>query len=256
MKKSIIDELKEYDRLDFNEGESPITNTEYDLLKSKAKEEDPNNPYFSTIGHPVSKFEAIKLPFIMGGLEEFNPATVSTWLEKVSDDIVVSEKLDGNSFGCSFRHSYLTFAASRGDGYEGQNIINKIWYALRHPLNHTIYHKDSKPNIPENISMRGEIFLKGNIHLELGKKNRRNCVTGLLRRDKIIPEILSKLSVSFYELVSADEKYFETETERLLYIKSQGFEIVRYMVLPKDLPTQQKIEVLVDYLAHLKETAN
>ena len=41
-----IDQLKEYDRLYFNEGTSPLTDTEYDLLKTKAKNEFPNDPYF------------------------------------------------------------------------------------------------------------------------------------------------------------------------------------------------------------------
>ena len=69
-----IELLKQYDELYFNEGTSPITDTEYDLLKSEAEKEFPNDPYFLTVGSKIdSKFEEIKLPFIMGGLEKVDP---------------------------------------------------------------------------------------------------------------------------------------------------------------------------------------
>lgn len=244
----IMEDLKRYDEHYFNLGVSLITDTEYDRLRKEAKNLFPDSPYFQEVGHTIdSKFEKIKLPFVMGGLEEFNPETIKSWLEKENDDIVASEKLDGNSIGCSFEHAMLSFAASRGNGFEGQNLLNKIKYSM--PSMYLRFKHLSK------VSLRGEVLLKGELFKELGLKNRRNSVTGILRRDEIDPNILSKFSVIFYELIESPSE-FKTEVERLEFIKELGFEVARYMVIPKDLPTEAKIQVLEDFLSHLKETAN
>jgi DNA ligase (NAD+) len=253
MSQSKIDLLKYYDNLYFNEGDSPITDTEYDILRKEAKEEDPTNPYFLQVGHTIdSKFESIKLPFVMGGLEEFNPETVATWLEKENDDIVASEKLDGNSIGSSWKYGDLSFAASRGDGSKGQNIINKIKYSM------PVLNKNSVVGGFDLLSLRGEVLLKGNLFKEFGLKNRRNSVAGILRRDTIDPSVLSKFTNVFYEVVEAPENVeLKTEVERLSFIKDVvGLEIVRYIVVPKELPTDQKIDMLIKFLFHVKETAN
>ena len=247
-----IELLKQLDNLYFNEDNSPLTDTEYDKLRTEAKKEFPNDDYWNQVGAKIdSKFEKIKLPFVMGGLEEFNPETVSTWLEKENDDIVAAEKLDGNSIGCSFEDYLLSFAASRGDGSEGQNIINKIKYTIpKLPI----------MNITDKISLRGEVLLKGDLFKKFDLKNRRNSVGGILRRDLIDPSVLSKLTVVFYELIEAPWSKIinmKTEVDRLEFIKKAlGFDIVRYIVLPKDLPTDKKIETLVNFLVHVKETAN
>lgn len=245
---SVIEELKKYDDLYFNKGESPLSDTEYDLLRKKAKEEFPNDPYWTQVGHIIdSKFEKIKLPFVMGGLEEYNPSTVASWLEKEDDDVVASEKLDGNSIGCSWTYGVLSLAASRGDGNEGQNLINKIKYAVT-PM-------DQRHKGFNEISLRGEVLLEGDLFKDLGMKNRRNAVTGILRRDEINPNVLSKFSVIYYELISAPVK-LKTEVDRINFIKELGFKVARYIVIPKGLPTQNKIEILESFLEHVKETAN
>jgi DNA ligase (NAD+) len=246
-----IELLKKYDDLYFNEGTSPITDTEYDLLRTSAKKEFPKDPYWDQVGHTIeSKFKKIKLPFVMGGLEEFNPETVSTWLEKENDDIVASEKLDGNSIGATWLSGYLTFAASRGDGVEGQDIREKIIYSMT-----SIHKPGTIQYVPDKVSLRGEVLLKGNLFKELGFKNRRNSVTGILRRDEIDPKVLSKFTNIFYEVVESPVE-FKTEVERLNFIKTLGLEIVRFIVIPKELPTEKKIEMLVSFLAHVKETSN
>lgn len=217
-----IEQLKHYDNLYFNEGVSEITDTEYDILKTKAKKENPNDPYFLQVGIKIqSKFEEIKLPFTMGGLEKVDSNTVDDWIIKEPFDIVCSEKLDGNSIGCIWENGNLIFAASRGDGETGQNILQKIKYSI--------------PNIPimDKVSLRGEIILEGDIYKELGFKNRRNAIAGLLRRDLIEPDILKKLSVVFYKVVSAPLSLnLKSEIDRFVFIESLGLKTPRYCVVP------------------------
>jgi DNA ligase (NAD+) len=237
-----IEQLKHYDLLYFNEGTSPITDTEYDKLKSKAKKEYPNDPYFKEVGAPITlKFEEIELPFIMGGLDEVGIETVIPWLKKSNDSVIASEKLDGNSIGCTWLNGKLIFAASRGDGKIGQNILNKAKYFV--------------PNIPfkEKVSLRGEVLLEGEIFRDLGfKKNRRNAVTGLLRRDEIKPDDLKKLSVIFYEVVEAPIYLnLNNEVDRLSFIL-----INLNLRIPANRLFSPNIENisfhLADYLSYLK----
>jgi len=240
-----IDQLKEYDRLYFNEGTSPLTDTEYDLLKTKAKNEFPNDPYFSEIGAKIdSKFEEIKLPFTMGGLDKVDPSDVMDWIKKENDDIIASEKLDGNSIGCIWENNKLNFAASRGDGQKGQNLLNKITYCI--------------PDIPikDTIKLRGEVLLEGDIYKSLGFKNRRNAVTGLLRRDEIDPSVLSKLSVIFYELVEVPNTIvLKNEVERLLFIRDTlRLRVPDFCLIPSNHTDQ--IKALEDFLQDSKERAN
>ena len=242
---TIIDQLKEYDRLYFNEGTSPLTDTEYDILKSKTQKQFPNDPYFSNIGATIdSKFEEISLPFIMGGLDKVDPETALEWIKKEKDDIVASVKLDGNSIACSWENGTLTFAASRGDGKKGQNLLNKICYCI------------PDISIKSKISLRGEVLLEGDIYKSLGFKNRRNAVTGLLRRDEIDPSVLSKLSVIFYELVEVPNTIvLKNEVERLLFIRDTlRLRVPDFCLIPSNHTDQ--IKALEDFLQDSKERAN
>lgn len=199
-----LERLKEWDDFYFNEGTPVISDTEYDQFKAAFKESYPDDPYFKVVGSPINlKYEEIKLPFIVGGLDKVDVDTVESWTSKGNDLILITEKLDGNSIICSWENGLLTFAASRGDGETGQNIINKAKYFM--------------PEIPikDKVTLRGEVLLEGDLYKELGFKNRRNGVAGLLRRDEIVPNDLSKLSVVFYEVI---EPEIDVELNRYKFI--------------------------------------
>lgn len=240
----IIDDLIKYDDLYFNEGTSPISDTEYDVLRSKAKELFPNHPYFSKVGFE-SKFEEIDLPFVIGGLEKVDVETTASWLEKKQDDIIVSEKLDGNTITCIWEDGNLIFAASRGNGYKGQNLLKKGKYFIP-PL-----------KAKGRFALRGEILLSGNSFKDLGFKNRRNAVAGLLRRDFVEPEVLKNLFVIWYEVLEAPELFnLQTETLRLELIKLLKLQTVRYVFISKEMNHHQVVSLLEDTLKFVKETAD
>jgi len=211
--------LLKWDNL-YEQGKPEITDTEYDTKRSEFFKLYPNDMYFKTVGTPVmSKYEEIELPFIMGGLTKVE--NLDKWLDKTKGLlIVVSEKLDGNSIMVTWEDGVITFAASRGDGEIGQNILEKAKHFI--------------PKIPikEKITLRGEVILKGNKHLELGYKNRRNAVTGMLRKDQIDPKNLKNLSVIFYEVVEAPFNcQHHTEENRLKFMESLNLKIVDYTVI-------------------------
>lgn len=203
----IINYLREIDRLHFDFGKSPMTDTEYDLLKNEIKLKYPNNTYFNEVGFKsVVKYKTVKLPFVMGGLDEYRIDTIEKWASKYNDKLVGSDKLDGNSIMCTWENTSLTLSVKRNDDEEGQDILEKAIYFV--------------PKIPikEKVTLRGEVVLEGDLHEHFGFKNRRNGVTGLLRRDNIKPEDLKLLSVIFYEVIESTEN-LKTELERFNYIK-------------------------------------
>lgn len=240
VKEFLLNKLKRWDNFYFNEGTPEVADTEYDRVKSALRDQYPNDVYFTGVGTPITKkYEEIKLPFIVGGLDKVDVDTVLQWINKENDAIIVTEKLDGNSIICTWDNGKLIFAASRGDGITGQNIINKAKYFI--------------PEIPikDWVTLRGEVLLEGDLYKGLGFKNRRNGVAGLLRRDEIIPEDLQKLSCIFYEVI---EPEIESEAHRLAFIK-----LTLKLRIPENriiLPGTAKIsETLSELLINYKENA-
>ena len=241
----IIDLLIKCDHEYFNFGTSSITDTEYDLLRKEAKEKYPNHPYFQTVGAPAdTKFEKIKLIHPMGGLEKVDSESVIDLFKKYPGDWIASEKLDGNSVEVGFENGNLFFAASRGDGTTGQNLLKKLIYVI------------SPISFKDRVIPRAEVMFKGDDYVGLGK-NRRNATTGTLRQDKIEPPRLKKLSIIYYDLMEFPENLkLKTQLDRIKFLESLGVECARYIFLAKEVSPELKAKILEEFLLKMKETAN
>jgi DNA ligase (NAD+) len=139
----------------------------------------------------------VKHTYIIGSLNKirYGMNELSKWLDKVDLNIIFwSYKLDGMSFVAKYEEGYLIQLTSRGDGITGQNLTNKAKYI----------------NIPNTLShnfsgeVRGELTLDGDSHIELGFKNRRNGVVGVMGRDNIIPETLKHVQAYAYQIITSD----------------------------------------------------
>lgn len=197
-KRLIIEQLKQHDKDYFN-GIATLTDTEYDLLKEKAKKQYPLDPYFKTIGASAT-IDKVDLPYVLGSLDKTNKDNVYKWI-KDKGDIVVSLKLDGISFMVTYENGKVTFASTRGDGKEGQDITDKMKTIL------------PEIRIKDYVALRGELLLVGDEHLKLGYKNRRNGVNGALANH------IESLVPVFYELLDAPDIDVMDEDQRLLYIR-------------------------------------
>ena len=182
---SLLDDLKHLDDLYYNQGNSSLSDLEYDLFRNKVKILYPNDPYFKTVG-VSSKKKTVKIPVTMGSLEKKKIDSIESWL-KGKSNFVISDKLDGLSIFVEFNEGILTFASTRGDGIYGTCITEKI--AKKFP---SIYYKDK-------IQLRGEITLRGDSYLKYGFKNRRNGAVGIVNRDDMIG--VEDLEIYFYELI-------------------------------------------------------
>lgn len=125
----IIEVLQSADDLYSNDGESFLTDEQYDTLKRYAHGLEPGNVYFTGIGSGV-RGSKVKLPFKMGSLTQVYEGETEEWIAKYNlddDQVVVTEKLDGVSVLVVYNEKgKLQIAYSRGDGLEGADVTRHI----------------------------------------------------------------------------------------------------------------------------------
>ncbi|MDC3024576.1 NAD-dependent DNA ligase LigA, partial [Alphaproteobacteria bacterium] len=118
---------------------------------------------------------------------------------KTSFNVLAETKVDGLSASLRYRGRDLSLGLTRGDGTKGEDITRN--------LEHIEGIKKTLPNdFPEDIEIRGEIFIKKNIFENLNKNRKRqglplfstarNAAAGSVRQ--LNPEITKKRNLSFY----------------------------------------------------------
>jgi len=205
----------------YNTGGSIMTDEEFDSLKNKLKELDPDNEFLKQVGSPVpkhlSKMEH-KIP--MGSLNncttEGNKSNPSfqEWYNKVGQpEVCVMHKLDGSSIELIYKKGELKHAITRGDGKTGE-VITQNARKFKGVL--------STLNKEFSGSIRGEavLLLKDfKEHFE-GTANPRNAANGTVRRtDGSKAEHITFIAFD----ILGD---FETHSEKLHYIKELGLKPV------------------------------
>ena len=203
-KDATFKKLREYDEAYHIIGSPLVSDTEYDMLWATARDKYPDDEYFHSIGHSLPT-EKVKLPYVLGSLNKLKINTIDKWLDK-QNDIVISEKLDGASIVVTWKNGNVVFAATRGDGEEGQNITDKA--KIFCPSIHT----------NDTVTLRGEVLLIGDDHITLGFKNKRNGVVGLINNDTPSLISLKMIHPVFYEYIDGPIEH-RYEIERLDYIK-------------------------------------
>ncbi len=159
---------------------------------------------------------------------------------------MLSWKLDGLTIVLTYENGTLQKAVTRGNGVVGEVVTNNARVFTNIPL-----------QIPfkETLVLRGEAiitysdFEKINAEIEdvdAKYKNPRNLCSGSVRQ--LNNEITAKRYVRFYAfaLVQADGVDFDNSNEnKMLWLKKQGFEIVEYRMVTKD-----NLEEAIDYFSH------
>jgi DNA ligase (NAD+) len=193
----IIEKLIQHD-LDYFLGKPKISDTEYDKLKETARKQFPDHDYFKTLGYKPDKKKA-QLPY---------------WF-------VVSEKIDGVSIYVVFVDGKVEWAATRGDGYFGQDITDKAKVFC------------PEPKIKEGVWMtRGEATLLMNPQI-LGYKTKRNGCAGILNRDDM--KWVDHVTAYFYEIIATEPEYdkdMETELGRMVLLERFIGQMPRYYSVP------------------------
>ena len=128
-------------------------------------------------------------------------------------------KIDGISASLTYKNGELIMGLSRGDGREGENITENLKTIKDIPK------KIKKKNFPDEIDIRGEVFIQNSDFKKLKGKfaNPRNAASGSLRQKD--PKDTSKIPLKFIAYTFWYEKglKFENQFEYLEELDKWGF---------------------------------
>ena len=151
---------------------------------------------------------------------------------KTEEDIeyVCEPKLDGLAVSLHYESGVLTRAATRGDGYTGEDITANIRTIPSVPL------RLRGDNVPELVEVRGEVYMPREGFETLNKRladkgektfvNPRNAAAGSLRQKKPTVTARRPLELCAYSVALEDESRLPaTHWEGLQQVGAWGFRI-------------------------------
>ncbi len=199
---------------------------EYQFLKSK------ESPVRSVGFKPSKNFHKVKhkVPMLSLG-NAFNEGDLKIFEKKIinflslenSSDIEYSAepKIDGISASLIYVKGKFIKGLSRGDGKEGENITQNLKTIKDIPILITA------KNFPEEIDIRGEVFIEHNDFKKINAKfaNPRNAASGSLRQKD--PTVTGKIPLKFiaYTYGYAKNMNINNQTEFLENLKLWGFKV-------------------------------
>ena len=223
--KDLSDQINYHDDLYYKHNKQEVSDEEYDKLRSDLLDLEKRFPKLKKDNSPnqkvgkidIQQFETIKHNSPMLSLNNaYNKEEVKSFYEKIANTInkefyiLAETKVDGLSASLRYKNRRLKIGLTRGDGERGEEITRN--------LEHVEGIKKILPNdFPENLEIRGEIFMKKNIFIELNKNRKkkglplfstpRNAAAGSVRQ--LDPNIAKDRMLSFYGYsIIGGEKFF------------------------------------------------
>ena len=211
-----------------------MTDAEYDQLmrtleafeRQYPDRRDPASPTGLVNGRVAEGFEKVAHPVMMQSLRNvFSKDDVSNFVESVYNGIhgfdfapmfVVQPKLDGLTMVLNYENHLLVSAATRGNGYEGENVTANARFVSGVPR---------WIPVPDAVSIRGEVLMLWASFEACNKKlaaagqkpfaNPRNAAAGSLRQKD--PNVTKERDLTFmaYELFGAGKLEQIVKIQRL-----------------------------------------
>jgi len=217
--KRLAEEIAEHDRLYYQHDAPVISDTDYDKLRRRLEAVEKRFPDLVTAATPSAKVGAAALEkfgkvrhrvpmlslnnaFSTDEVEDF-VARVRRLLGLVPDEpleLTAEPKIDGLSVSLRYDKGLLVEAATRGDGYEGENVTANIRMVKDVPQ------RLAGRDVPETIDIRGEIYMRLEDFLKLTAGQQaagsrtfaspRNAAAGSLRQ--LDPSITAARPLGFF----------------------------------------------------------
>ncbi len=220
-----------------------ITDEEYDkLLEELIRLEsmhpeayDPLSPSQRVGGQPLKNFKEVHHPFFMGSLNNtYNEKELLEFDNRVKKligttgdvEYVSEHKYDGISVRLEYKKGRLSLAATRGNGYTGDDITNLIKTVRSIPL---------ILNEPLDVGVRGEVFIGKKEFLRINKDrqkiglqpfaNSRNATAGTLHTLDV-KEVAKRKLDSFIYILEFPERYgIKLHIDSLKFMYELGFKV-------------------------------
>lgn len=246
-------EIEKHDRL-YEQNQPIITDGEYDELYQQLMELEEQHPEFRTEDSPtqriittfVTSLKKVRHEKPMLSQAKVNTAEgIRKFLEKntTNSRIIVQEKLDGLTVVKGYESKRLKQGVTRGDKEIGEDVTHTV---------QTIADVPKRISFANKLSVRSEAIIPNaefdRINEDGKYSNSRNLVSGTVRQlDSSVAKERNLQSIVF-EMEYAEGKTFETDVERLEFMKEQGFNVVPYVIFEAD-----QVEELIDYCLSYEE---
>jgi len=220
-----------------------VTDQKYDLLKKEILNLENQHDFLKNkdspskiVGFKPSKnFKKVKhrIPMLSLG-NAFNEEDLINFEKKILNFLSLTTlnyieysaepKIDGISASLVYENGKFVKGLSRGDGQEGEDITENLKTIKDIPKFINI------KNFPNEIDIRGEVFIQNNDFKKISKKfaNPRNAASGSLRQKD--SNITKKIPLKFIAYTFGYEKNMKvkTQTEFLKNLKIWGFKINQF----------------------------
>ncbi len=221
-----------------------ISDYEYDMMFRELQDLEkeypqffsPDSPTVRVGGKALEKFEKVTHEVRMGSLlDVFSFDETSAFIEK-TDAVLgkecifsVEPKIDGLSVSLLYENGSLVVGSTRGDGIVGEDVTQNIKTIKSIPL--------TLPDKLPLLEVRGEVYMPKTSLEKLNQEreelglplfaNCRNAAAGSLRQ--LDSKITAKrnLDIFIFNIQRISGKEFDSHTEGLDYLQSQGFKVIR-----------------------------
>ena len=231
-----IKEYVKHNKLYFEDSNPILSDSDYDLLKIDILNlekkysflKNKNSPSKSVGYEPSKSFEKYKHKLPMLSLSNaFNEEDLKNFEKKIYNylnknirfDYSVEPKIDGISASLTYKNKKLICGASRGDGKIGEIITENLKTINDIPI------EINFPNFPNEIEIRGEVYIKKKDFLKLKDNfaNPRNAASGSLRQKNPIETKKIPLNFIAYTFGYIEDNPFKLQSDFLKYLKIWGF---------------------------------
>ncbi len=236
--KKKLDEIKKHNKFYFDKSYSKITDKEYDILKKEILDLEKKYSYLKNVLSPSNslgfapsknfvkskhrvKMLSLSNAFDLEDLKNFEKKIFNYLNKKIEVEYSVEPKIDGISASLTYKNGLFILGTSRGDGTTGEVITENLKTISDIPQ------KVNVKNFPNDIDIRGEVFIKKNDFNKLKNDfaNPRNAASGSLRQKD--PSQTKKIPLNF---IAYTYGYFENgkikkQTDFLNSLERWGFKI-------------------------------
>lgn len=237
-----------------------LTDKEYDVGFRRLQELEQKHPEFLSGNSPTQRvggsaddgFSKVKhtLPMLSIG-NAFESEEVKSFDDRAKRDLALTEaeyscepKFDGLALSIVYENGLLAKAATRGDGFVGEDVTNNIRTIKEIPWDIRASFKENE--VPARFEVRGEVLMTHKSFNELNVRqaaanekiyvNPRNAAAGSLRQ--LDSKITQGRNLSFFTYALGDcspTKLPDNHYDTMLFLSKMGFPVSDLAVKVKGL---------------------
>ncbi|WP_353276005.1 NAD-dependent DNA ligase LigA [Wolbachia endosymbiont (group A) of Pipizella viduata] len=241
MREKLQDQINYYNVLYHQKNKPEISDAEYDELKKKLAEIEAQFPEIyatqDSVGAPPDeRFSKVEHQEPMLSLENaYDEQDVEKFLSKIKRfliedkiEILCEPKIDGLSFSAIYEDGRFVKAATRGDGFLGEDVTHNVATIKGFPK--------FLQGVQGRLEVRGEIYISNSDFLKLNENdefaNPRNAAAGSLKQLDANITASRPLRYFAYSLIGGAEK---SQSEILNKLEALGFCVNEHQSLTSSL---------------------